>query len=452
MEQIQADIAEMKAQMAAHMAARMEEQTNRFMEVLANVTKNQEDLRALVEKTREEQRRGGLLSENYSVGQFLQDLVDSPEDEAHVPPHPPPQPHFITRNIPPRVVKKENPFLEPEYNDDVYSLHQSDVIVERDDRKIQSLEERLKAIEGQGALGMDLTDLGLVPGVRIPHKFKVPTFEKYTGLTCPKTHIKAYYRKMAAYSDDEKLLMHFFQDSLAGASLDWYMQLERTHVRNWRNLVDAFLRHYQYNIDMAPSRAQLQSLSQSTNESFKEYAQKWRELAARVQPPMLEKEMIDMFMGTLQGAFYDRMVGTTTTGFSDLVMAGERIEAGLKLGKIQSSSPSSSSGTTVKKPFGGYVKKKEGETSAIYRSRPQFSHSRPPQQNNYPQQNNIQRRYQQVNAVAIPVTQPHRPQQQQFQQQNYRQQPPPQQNYQQQRRNFNQTRPRIFDPIPMPYS
>lgn len=55
-------------------------------------------------------------------------------------------------------------------------MHPGDVIIERDDRKLQSLEERLKAIEGQGALGMDLTDLGLVPGVRIPHKFKVPIF------------------------------------------------------------------------------------------------------------------------------------------------------------------------------------------------------------------------------------------------------------------------------------
>lgn len=96
MEQAQASIEEMKAQMAAQ----MEKQTNRFMEVLANVTKGQEDLRALVEKTREEQRRGGLLSENYSAGQFLHDLVDNPEDEAHVTPHPPPQPNFITRNSP----------------------------------------------------------------------------------------------------------------------------------------------------------------------------------------------------------------------------------------------------------------------------------------------------------------------------------------------------------------
>lgn len=77
------------------------------------------------------------------------------------------------------------------------------------------------------------------------------------------------------------------------------------------------------------------------------------------------------------------MVGTTSTGFSDLVMAGERIEAGLKMGKIQSASSSSSSSGAIKKPFGEYVKKKEGETSAIYvqRGRPQCPQpSYPPQQ------------------------------------------------------------------------
>ena len=79
--------------------------------------------------------------------------------------------------------------------------------------------------------------------------------------------------------------------------------------------------------------------------------------------------MIDMFMSTLQGPFYDRMAGSTSAGFSDLVMAGERIEAGLKMGKIQSASSSGSSSGVVKKSFGGYTKKKEGETSAIYAQR-----------------------------------------------------------------------------------
>lgn len=280
MEQIQADMAEMRDQITTQMNAQM----TRFMEVITNVTKGQEELRALVEKTREEQGQHELLSDDFSAGQTLQNPIENPfgtDTPDHVyqhivppPPPPPRQPHIIIGNVQPRVIRKESPLspeLEVDCNEDMYSMHHRDIIVERDDRKLRLLEERLKVVEGQGALGMDLTDLGLVPGMKIPHKFKVPTFDKYTGLTCPKTHVRAYFRKMSAYSDDDKLLMHFFQDSLAGASLDWYMQLERTHIRSWRDLVEAFLRHYQYNIDMAPNRTQLQNLTQGTNESFKEY-------------------------------------------------------------------------------------------------------------------------------------------------------------------------------------
>ena len=46
--------------------------------------------------------------------------------------------------------------------------------------------------------------------VKILARFKVPAFEKYKGISCPKTHIISFCMKMAAYFDDEKLLMHFF--------------------------------------------------------------------------------------------------------------------------------------------------------------------------------------------------------------------------------------------------
>lgn len=49
---------------------------------------------------------------------------------------------------------------------------------------------------------------------------------------------------MEAYSDNEKLLMHFFQDSPTRASMEWYMQLEHAHVRSWRELAKAFLRQH----------------------------------------------------------------------------------------------------------------------------------------------------------------------------------------------------------------
>ena len=100
----------------------------------------------------------------------------------------------------------------------------------------------------------------------IPLKFKVPKFDKYMGTACPTNHLKMYCRKMGANAKDEKLLMHFFQESHTGAAITWYTNLEPFQV---------FLEgQYQYNFDMAPDRMQLQSMCKRRHRSFKEYAPK----------------------------------------------------------------------------------------------------------------------------------------------------------------------------------
>jgi len=87
----------------------------------------------------------------------------------------------------------------------------------------------------------------LVPNIVIPKKFRVPEFVKYTGTQCPITHLQAYCNKIAEVVDDEKLLIHFFQDSLSGAALTWYMRLDNTKVKKWKDLVDAFMKQYKFN-------------------------------------------------------------------------------------------------------------------------------------------------------------------------------------------------------------
>lgn len=109
------------------------------------------------------------------------------------------------------------------------------------------------------------------------------------------------------------------------------MQEEQLHKKIWAILklltisvdVRALVALAQYKIDMAHNRTQLQSLTQKTDESFKEYAQRWRGLVARVQPPLLKRELVDMFMSTLQGPYLDRMVRSASSGFSDLVITAE---------------------------------------------------------------------------------------------------------------------------------
>ena len=101
------------------------------------------------------------------------------------------------------------------------------------------------------------------------------------------------------------------------------------------------------------------------SEGFKDYAQKWRDLAGRVQPPLSDRELVDMFLGTLSGPFFNHLIDSSSSGFTELILTGERVEAGIRSGKIQKDTSSGA----VKKPFTG-----KKEASSVYGSR---SQSRP---------------------------------------------------------------------------
>jgi len=62
---------------------------------------------------------------------------------------------------------------------------------------------------------------------------------------------------MGAYTKDEKLLIHFFQESLTGAAVTWYTNLEPSRAHSWKDLMVAFVKQYQYNFDMALDKMQL---------------------------------------------------------------------------------------------------------------------------------------------------------------------------------------------------
>ena len=107
-----------------------------------------------------------------------------------------------------------------------------------DQAKIEALETRLKVIEGVDLYNpIQATKMCLVP-----KKFCIPEFIKYSGTQCPMTHLRSYCNKMTEVVHDEKLLMHFFQDTLSGATLSWYMRLDNTKIRSWKDLVDAFVK------------------------------------------------------------------------------------------------------------------------------------------------------------------------------------------------------------------
>ena len=67
---------------------------------------------------------------------------------------------------------------------------------------------------------------------------------------------------------------------------------------------------------------------------FKNYTQKWRDLAGRVHPPLANRELVDIFLGTLFGPYFNHLIGRSSSGFTELITTKERVEAGIKSGKI----------------------------------------------------------------------------------------------------------------------
>ena len=129
---------------------------------------------------------------------------------------------------------------------------------------------------------VDAYKISLVLDLVLPLKFKVPTFDKYDGTKCPSAYLYMYYRKMTGYTSNDKLLIHCFQDILSGSATRWYNRLSRNQIKSWTDLAKAFLVQYKHMTNTAPDRLSLQNMEKKTTEIFREYAHKWRDLAAQV--------------------------------------------------------------------------------------------------------------------------------------------------------------------------
>ena len=92
------------------------------------------------------------------------------------------------------------------------------------------------------------------------------------------------------------------------------------------------------------------------NESFRDYAQRWRTVATQVQLSLIEIEITILFLGTLQETYYDKLMHAAIGSFANMVKIGNLVDRAVKNDKIDLGKSSS------KPKKGSFSKKKEGET------------------------------------------------------------------------------------------
>ncbi|XP_071939148.1 uncharacterized protein [Coffea arabica] len=74
-----------------------------------------------------------------------------------------------------------------------------------------------------------------------------------------------------------------FPESLEGDALDWYSNLKLEDVKTWIDLSNAFVRQYEYNCELAPTRITLEGTKRKPSEDHKTYAKRWRKITAKLK-------------------------------------------------------------------------------------------------------------------------------------------------------------------------
>ncbi|XP_075105597.1 uncharacterized protein LOC142179444 [Nicotiana tabacum] len=190
----------------------------------------------------------------------------------------------------------------------------------------------MQGLAGQKSVAFK--DLCMFLDVHLPPGFKTPKFEKYDGHGDPIAHVKRYCNQLRGAGRNEELLMAYFGESLTGVASEWFLDQDTSRWYVWNDMAQAFVNQFQYNINTAPDRISLSNLKKKPSESFREYAIKWREQAARVKPPMDDHELITIFLQAQEPNYFQNMMSAVGKSFSEAIKIGEMVENGLKTGKI----------------------------------------------------------------------------------------------------------------------
>ncbi|KAF8393801.1 hypothetical protein HHK36_019999 [Tetracentron sinense] len=279
--------------------------------------------------------------------------LDQPQGQAHptgpssstnVRSHPPKQTVIFHTDGQP----KDDTYEEEEWRSKgKQKADMSDQITQLQSELRSELGLEVRQLKGEDTYGnIDLEDLCLHPGSKMPPKFKCPELSKYNGKGCPLAHLKLYIGSLSDFIDNEPLLLQLFQRSLIEEALD--------------------------------------RMYKKSTETFKQYAHRWIGVAARVKHPMIETEMVSTFISTLKQPYYGYLLGYYASNFATIVHIGDRINDGIKTGKLADYeylhnmfNQQTASNATAKRPVNGRRDngKKEGDVQTVMVNHPQNSYA-----------------------------------------------------------------------------
>ena len=201
-------------------------------------------------------------------------------------------------------------------------------VIEDPHSRMDILEQRIRRMRDLDEM-ISWDDPDDVPVATLPVGFRMPDMERYTGVRCPRIHLRLYSTVMRALGLDEVQLLILFPLSLSGTTQRWYASLESSRRRTWEDLAQEFLRQYSFSGDTSVTRRELESLRQGSDESVSSFISRWREKAAEMIERPTERDQMSMFLRSLHPRFARHLTGVPFQDFRSLVQALFDVDDGI---------------------------------------------------------------------------------------------------------------------------
>ncbi|KAH7846295.1 hypothetical protein Vadar_012235 [Vaccinium darrowii] len=221
--------------------------------------------------------------------------------------------------------------------------------------KIARLEESVTKSEKRAITGFDMDKLCLFPGAKLPKKFKHVDFEKFDGTGDPRGHIQAYVSSLSLQDVDEPTMAQMFHETLTGPALQWFLSLDISRRQTWEEMAAAFVKQYEYNVQLKVTTRELESIKMKEKESFAEFVKRWRAKAAQMTDRLSDKDQMRIITKNLQPDLAQYMVMAQAHNFETYFETGLSIEEALQSGVLKK-------GDSIPKPKQYYIE----NTSTLY--------------------------------------------------------------------------------------
>ncbi|KAL6319600.1 hypothetical protein AAG906_020677 [Vitis piasezkii] len=107
--------------------------------------------------------------------------------------------------------------------------------------RVERLESRMRHIRLQDG-GLTWDDRDGIWAASLVAKFRMPNIERYSGIGCPKIHLRLYNTVMRAHGIDDAQLVAFFPMSL----------IDPSRLRTWEGVAHEFLTQFAFSANIDP--------------------------------------------------------------------------------------------------------------------------------------------------------------------------------------------------------